>query len=267
MDSEVVEHDRACVQCRGWKSFPGLMHGTTLKTVLPQPGKIDFFEQVRAARAAGVMPEGWTLGCDQVHGNRIAVVSEPVSEHEAPEGFRHDDALHAGEFPQTDGLITTFPGLLLVIRTADCLPLFLVDPVEKMAGLAHCGWQGLKVNLAAETAGRMVGVGASADVLEAWMGPCIQCGSYEVGTELVESFRKSYPDGEVSPDGMHLDLRAVARQQLLNAGLRPDHIHECDECTFAGDDRFHSYRRDGEAAGRMLSFVGFSSNPSRQYDS
>ncbi len=257
MNSESGTDSGTLIGCDAWHGFPGLAHGTSLKGVLSGQGKGTFFDQIREARAAGVIPNGWTLGCDQVHGSHITVVREPVSEQSAPVGFRYDDVLRAAEYPSTDALITTFPGLILAIRTADCLPLFLVDPIHKIIGLAHCGWRGLKENLAAETAGRMAGFGISVAMMEAWMGPCIQHDMYEVGHELVEKFERLYPGAGISPNGRNLDLRTITRHQLLNAGMQSEKIHICEDCTYHDDNRFCSYRRDGNNAGRMLSFMGF----------
>ena len=87
------------------------------------------------------------------------------------------------------------------------------------------------------------------------IGPCC----YEVGDDVREafgspgaSFFRPAPNGR-----LHLDVRAANARQLLDAGLRPGALHHVADCTRCRADLYHSYRRDGKAAGRMISFVGF----------
>jgi copper oxidase (laccase) domain-containing protein len=103
---------------------------------------------------------------------------------------------------------------------------------------------------------RLVAAGSEAGDLLAALGPGIGPCCYEVGDELKASFPPQFfRDG---PRGRrHLDVRAANRAQLLEAGLRREHIHSVDHCTRCRADLYHSYRRDGKAAGRMINFVGF----------
>jgi YfiH family protein len=248
----------SCVTAHRWNTlYPGLVHGVSTRQALPEPEKMDFFEMIRQARGRGVLPAAWTLGGDQTHEDHVALIGGPISEDNRPEGFRWDEELTAGEFPATDALVATFPGVLLAIQTADCLPVFFVAPKSRMVGLAHCGWRGLRAGLAAKTARAMLAEGADPTVLEVWLGPCIRAAAYEVGAELVKEFAGAFPGAAVSHNGTHLDLAAVARHQLAEAGVRPDLIFDSAECTFAQGDRYHSYRRDAAGAGRMVSFIGF----------
>jgi hypothetical protein len=240
-----------------WSALPDLIHGTTTREALPEQGKSDFFESLARARARAALPDMWTVGADQVHATRVQILDRPLRPHEQPDGYRHDDSLRAGEFPATDALVTTLPGLLLVVQTADCLPVFLLDRQRKVCGLAHGGWRGLLGGIAGRLARAMIDLGAAPSGLEAWLGPAIGAAQYEVGGELVAQFRAAFSGAPVAPDDRHLDLAAVARHQLVAAGVAPVRILSSGECTRARDDRYHSYRAQGEAAGRMLSFIGF----------
>lgn len=245
------------VQCPRWADVTGLIHGVTTRAALPGRGKDDFFTAIRRAREAGAMPAVPTIGAEQVHGEHIEAICEPLELRKHPVGFRCEDELDACEFPATDALVTAISGMLIVIQTADCLPVFLVDRENQVAGLAHCGWRGLHQGLAGKTACAMIGQGALVGNLEAWLGPCIQAEQYEVGRELVEDFRSAFPGAPVSPNGTHLDLPAIARWQLEQAGLGPARIFNSGECTRGRMELYHSYRGDGKNAGRILSFIGF----------
>lgn len=245
------------VTCPAWQRLPGLIHGVTTRRALPQPGKSNLFDAVHAARAADVLPTALTLGADQVHGDRLAAVIEPIELKRRPDGLRCDAAHEICEFAATDALLTTLPGVLLVIQTADCLPVFIADPAARVAGLAHCGWRGLRSGLAGKLAREMTAQSASPAAMEAWLGPAICVEHYEVGPELVRDFQEAFPGAPVSPNGTHLDLAATARWQLERAGLAPGRIHDSGECTLGQPDRYHSYRGEGAQAGRLLSFIGF----------
>ena len=256
-----ISHDRLKVEHPAWDSVPGLVHGVTTRAALPEPGKADFFTVIARARAAGVLPERWTVGADQVHGAAVAAIDRPLDDSLRPAGYRCDEALRACEFPRTDALVTSLPGLLLVIQTADCLPIFLVDADRRVAALAHCGWRGRRGRRRRSPAARAFALGARPRSLQAWLGPCICAENYEVSAAIAEDFAAAFPGAPAAADGRHLDLPAIARWQLLQAGLAPESIIDSGECTLGRPDRYHSYRGAGDEAGRMLSFIGFESPP------
>lgn len=239
-------------------AVPNLIHGITTRTALPSPGKADFFDSITQARTAGALPNVLALGADQVHSDRLVLIDEPIGDNNRHDGFRWNDQLRAGEFPKADALVTTLPGVLLIIQTADCLPVFAIDADNKIAGLAHCGWRGLRAGLAGNLITQMISSGADPNNIQVWLGPCIHAANYEVSRELVEDFRQAFPNAPVAIDDRHLDLPAVAQHQIEQVGIAPNHIADSGQCTFALSDRYHSWRAHGPTAGRMLSFVGFS---------
>jgi YfiH family protein len=227
----VLSADQTHVQFPGWAARSGLLHGTTTRPALP------------------------TFGADQVHGAAIGIVDAALQPSRQPEGLRWDAALQIGEFAATDALVTNQPGVLLAIQTADCLPVFLLDTHAGVFAIAHCGWKGLDQGLAGATARAMFALGAAPGRIEAWLGPCIQPANYEVSADLVERFAAACPGGCIAPDGRHLDLPAVGRWQLEQAGLLPAAVVSSNECTLRQSDRYHSYRADADRSGRMLSFM------------
>jgi len=210
-------------------------------------------------RAAGwdCDPESVTLiGADQVHGEKIEVVQGDADLQRAQRLPKQPEArLAAFEFPETDSLITTQPRTMLVIQTADCLPILFRDSTTGMLGACHCGWKGVYARLGQKTAEQMIRMGANAATIEAWLGPAIRAHNYEVGREMVERFQAEFPETQVSSNGTHLDLAAAAHAQIREAGLLESKIHDSGECTFGAAQLYHSYRRDGPKAGRLLTVI------------
>ena len=193
--------------------------------------------------------EGQVALAEQVHGDKVARVSAGT-----------------GSVPVAgaDALVTNTPDVLLMLFFADCVPVYLADPVRKAVGLAHAGWRGTAANIAARTVETMrEEFGCLPASCLAAIGPCIGGDSYEVGPEVADRFRTLpgsraanvvLPRSEVA--GTYtLNLRAVVFLQLLSAGLKAGSIAVCDEDTFRNRRDFFSYRRDG-VTGRMGAFLG-----------
>lgn len=151
-----------------------------------------------------------------------------------------------------DSLITNVPGVMMCITTADCLPLFLYDPVAKAAAITHCGWRGICSGIASSTVGLMKdGFGGDPSATVAAFGPCI-CGScYEVGGELKSDFARLFPADEIDrfftprDNGKYLlDIRSAVIADLLSAGLMTKNIYDTGICSYESPV-FASYRRSG----------------------
>jgi YfiH family protein len=194
----------------------------------------------RARVAAALADRGRLHLLKQVHGAEV---------REAPwEGRPEGDAALAGR-----------AGLILGIETADCLPVLLVDPARRAVGAAHAGWRGTVAGASGAAVAALVARGSRPADLVAAVGPGIGPCCYEVGPELALAFG---PGGEVffrtGPRGRpHLDVRAANVAQLRAAGVPEAQIHHVDDCTCCRADLYHSYRREGRGAGRMISYVGW----------
>ncbi len=160
--------------------------------------------------------------------------------------------------PRGDACLTAEPGLLMVIQTADCLPLLLFDPERKVAAAGHCGWKGTAAGLAAQMAAVMAEeFGCTRKNIIAALGPCIGPARYQVGDDVRKIFREknASESGFIFKENrLFLDLKQANREQLLNAGVRK--IYSLNNCTFS-ESEYYSYRRNGVSAGRMLSYIGF----------
>lgn len=148
-----------------------------------------------------------------------------------------------------DALISNTPGRTLAVKTADCLPILLVDGKNRAVAAVHAGWRGTVRRIACRTADVMCRNFATnpAD-LHAAIGPGIGGCCYEVGSEVAAEFGLS---GRV-----HVDLAEANRRQMLDLGIPKRQIHLAGLCTQCRPEDFWSYRREKEGAGRMFSFVG-----------
>lgn len=176
----------------------------------------------------------------QVHGAKVSIV-----EASPPEG----EVVDAGE---CDALLTRLPGVGLVVQTADCVPVLLA--AADAIGAVHAGWRGAAANVAGAAAGSLLGLTGDPGSVRAWLGPAIGACCYEVGGEVAARFAGEFLRS-AGGGRYRLDLPAVVRSQLESAGLRPENVAPNPTCTMCGGDRFASYRRDGERAGRMIALV------------
>lgn len=161
---------------------------------------------------------------------------------------------------QGDALITDTAGLLVGVRTADCLPILLVETRRRAVAAVHAGWRGTVANIAGKTVARLAEeLGGDPRSMHAVVGPGIGVCCYEVGPEVAARFRRLFPEREDLDRRTRVDLAEANRRQLAGAGLPVDQIHIGAPCSFCHPEEFHSYRRDGSGAGRMLSAVGIRS--------
>ena len=223
------------------EALPGVVHGFERRSpTTPE----ETHEATRARVASALEGRGRLCLMRQVHG--ATVVRAPWEEK-----------------PDGDVALTTTPGVLVGVETADCLPLLLVDPVRLAAAVVHAGWRGTAARVAAHATAALVASGSRPEDLVAAAGPCIGACCYEVGEELRPAFgRGAELFFQPGPRGRpHLDVRAANVSQLVESGVSPENIHHVHECTSCGGDLYHSYRRDGPGGGRMISFVGYEQEP------
>lgn len=167
----------------------------------------------------------------QVHGNEVRIVDQ------------------AGQQGTADGLISDTVGLCVGILTADCVPIFLIDPVHRVVSAVHAGWRGTAAQIAVRASKLMrENFGSDPGQLEAAIGPGIGKCCFEVGPEVAREFGPWESEAKTC-----LDLVRINRSQLELAGVRK--IYESGLCTMCGTG-FYSFRRERDQAGRMLSFVG-----------
>ena len=153
-----------------------------------------------------------------------------------------------GVLGEGDALITNQPGLAVSIRTADCYPILLADAENRAVAAIHAGWRGTAAQIVRKTLQQMSAeFGTDPKDVSASIGPGIGACCFEVGDEVSRQFGV---DGRT-----HLDLASENRKQLEAAGVPSQNIEALSVCTFCDAERFFSYRREKEKAGRMTSFI------------
>ncbi|MFQ6037885.1 MAG: peptidoglycan editing factor PgeF [Candidatus Aminicenantales bacterium] len=179
----------------------------------------------------------------------------------------HSNILHTiDEFPEQnlrgDALMTKIPGVLLVVKTADCLPVLAFSEKERVVAAVHCGWRSTSQRLI-QTVVDAFQSHAHADPssLRFGLGPSIASRCYPVGEDVLEAFRDAALSLDTfTPDTTEkgkylLDLKRANRSQLLESGVLPANILSLELCPHCEEDMI-SARRDGRTRSRMLNFIG-----------
>ncbi|MBV8939575.1 MAG: peptidoglycan editing factor PgeF [Alphaproteobacteria bacterium] len=193
-------------------------------------------------RVASIFGASEVLTCYQLHSSRAVTVVGPM----AP-----------ANFPEADALVTSTPGLVLGVLTADCAPVLLSDAQAGVIAAAHAGWKGALSGIVEATIAAMQAQGAAAGRITAAIGPCISQASYQVGPEFIQRFCDEDAANARFFTGRQFDLGAYVAQRLNLAGVVRVNRLECDTC--AEEAQFFSYRRAtlrGERGyGRQLSVI------------
>lgn len=192
----------------------------------------------------------------QVHG---ADVLELPADPAARAPFLHSEVAAR---PAADALVTDTPDAAVAVAVADCMPVLIVDPQVGAVAAAHAGWRGLAAGVIEETVAKMnARYGSRPEHLRVGIGPSIGPCCFEVGEEVIEAFTERGYGDEVRVAGNHTprpyaNLGAVAAAILARLGVPSEQVADVALCTRCNSDRLWSYRKDGEAAGRMLCGVG-----------
>jgi polyphenol oxidase len=191
----------------------------------------------------------------QVHGDGVLVVDEGLTRRAGFPGCLVDERV------ERDGLVTRLPGLALVISTADCVPILIVDPVRRAVAAVHAGWRGTAKRIAAEAVAAMAAsFGTAAADCRAAVGPSIRGCCYEVDEPVAEAMGRAIPSWEAHavagrPGHWRIDLAELNRMVLETAGLKPEAIDVLDACTACRTELFFSHRAERGRTGRMMSFI------------
>jgi len=161
---------------------------------------------------------------------------------------------------EADAMISDTPGLILMQRFADCVPILLWDARRRAIGLAHAGWRGTLLGIAREvTRAMMEAFGSRPDDLAVGLGPGIGPCCYQVGAEIAPAVNAAFPHGDGvlirQADGSyHLDLWEANRQQLAALGV--EQIQVSNLCTACHTAEFYSHRAEKGKTGRFGVVVG-----------
>lgn len=208
----------------------------------------------------------------QFHSNLVVVASAADALRDRPR--------------KADGLMTSAPGVLLAIQTADCIPVLVADRKRRVVAAFHAGWRGTVKRIVETGVGRMrMEFSSRPEDLVAAIGPGVGACCYAVGEEVLSSFESQFtyggelfcevydsdpvrtkypmlfltqraPGHSLIGPSLHLDLVEANRRQLIDAGLNPGAIKVVGGCTSCQPELFFSHRASSGHAGRMMSVIG-----------
>ncbi|HMF76834.1 MAG TPA: peptidoglycan editing factor PgeF [Bryobacteraceae bacterium] len=153
-----------------------------------------------------------------------------------------------GSLEEGDALITSEAGNWIGIRTADCVPILIADPENRVAAAIHAGWRGTVASIVRHAVEKMTqDFRTDPGRLLVAIGPAIGPCCFEVGPEVAQQFHSN---------ARTIDLATANSQRLIDAGVALEHIEVMRLCTVcSGPGQFHSFRRDKEQSGRMVSAI------------
>ncbi|MBN1151367.1 peptidoglycan editing factor PgeF [candidate division WOR-3 bacterium] len=167
----------------------------------------------------------------QIHSSKIAIVPD-------------DDP------NECDGILTKTPQIAICVQTADCLPLSLYDKKKRIIAVLHCGWRGIFSGIIEAGLEKMSDLGSEVETTIGVVHPHICSMCYEVKQDVASIFPKEAV--LKSEDKLHLDLAGLVSTKLKDLGI--ERVIFSSLCTCHNPGLFHSYRRDGEKAGRIISW-------------
>jgi hypothetical protein len=151
---------------------------------------------------------------------------------------------------RADGHGTATEGVLLAVTVADCIPVYLIDPVRRAVALLHAGWRGVAGGILGKGLDLLTGQGSDVEnvSIHCGIGICGRC--YEVGAEVLSACGLSARLGEKRG----LDLRAVLTAQARSYSVQK--VSTSSLCSAHSENRFFSHRASGGADGRMVAYLG-----------
>lgn len=244
------------LRARNLGALPGVLHGFTGRTwdpddpgapelSLARRGQVDDDELVARWEAVArslhpALTAGQVALLDQVHGPTVLRARRPTGP--------------LATLGDADAVYTDAPGLVLAVRTADCVPVLVAG--RRFVGAAHSGWRGTAAGVVPALVDALRAEGEAPEELTVAVGPAISGEAYEVGDEVVRGLRGAGLDEDDfllgGGERPHVDLRAAVAAQLRRLGVT--RVAILPHCT-VNDTRFHSHRRDGAASGRQAAVI------------
>ncbi|WP_414698639.1 peptidoglycan editing factor PgeF [Peptacetobacter sp. AB845] len=183
--------------------------------------------------------------CKQIHSDIVRIIKK-------------DDI---GVTEEADAMITDIPQIPLMIYTADCVPIVLVDTNKKIIADIHAGWRGTYAEIVVKTIKSMLNnFGTNPEDIVCIIGPAIGSCCYEVSKDLVDKFNtivtnKDFKFYIIKEDRFHIDLTKINSYLLEKCGVKKENIHNLNICTSCQNDKFYSYRKDNKTDKRIGTIV------------
>jgi len=252
------------LQFNNLNRYPGLLHFTTLRTGGTSTAN---YSSLNLGLNSGDSSENVLSNRNKLC-SALGISAEklifPIQTHTATVKLITHDFFNAlkedqkGYLLDTDAIITDLKGVCVAVKTADCVPVLLFDPVRNVVAVIHAGWRGTAQNIVLKTIQKLVEEFGSepADLIAA-IGPSISPDVYEVGGEVFSQFESNFYHHKVPshPDKRMLDLWKANHHQLISGGVSSEQIEIAQLCTWSESERFFSARRDGAKTGRMATGI------------
>jgi polyphenol oxidase len=234
----------------GWaEAFPWLVQGTTTRGSRDAPFDLGLFS---GGLSESDVRRNWSrlrvwaearciVHARQVHGSDVRA-------HAPDQSDRHSTGAPT-LVDECDGHVTAEAGTLLAITTADCVPVFAVDPDRRIVGAVHAGWRGAAAGVLERGLEAMSDLGARPADLHVHFGPAICASCYEVGAEVFEALGRRPPERPAP-----IDLRGILADRAVAAGVRPERVTLSTHCTRCTGSRLFSHR--GGDAHRQVGYIG-----------
>jgi len=173
--------------------------------------------------------------CNQTHSNHVQFIIKP------------------GVYKKTDGLVCNFDSnLILLIQTADCVPIFIVDNFQGLMGLVHSGWRGTYRSIIKSALSIFLDKGSKKNNIMLYLGPSIKQCCYQVKEDVSKYFSNRHIT--IKNNILYLNLLEKIKDDIISMGIDNNNIYSSEICTFE-DKKYYSYRRGDE--GRTYSAIGF----------
>lgn len=206
----------------------------------------------------------------QVHGNYVAIVTEDDAREAYNKYSKNYIEKNLNKFPfssdyliEADGYVTNTPHLPIAIFTADCTPLLMEDPVNKVIAAVHCGWRSTALDIMKNATDAMISLGANIQYIRAAIGPAICKDCFEVGQEVIDAMNhlltydacELYTKKSNSNDKYLLDLKSVVKRRLVQIDLSINNIEDLNECTMCNPSLYWSHRITGLNRGSQANVI------------
>ncbi len=220
--------------------FKNLIHGFTTK-------KEGNFRKLKTAQRQTIarlcVNDADLVIAEQIHKDKIVVVGEKDKRK---------------TIKKTDGLVSKEKGIVLGIRTADCLPILFYESEQEIIGAVHAGWKGSFKKISKEVIEKIKSLGGKSAKIIVAIGPHIKSCCYDVTRKRADIFQEQIGNKIIIKrnNKLFLDLTKVNFIQLLENGYKEENIEILPFCTHCNHDLFFSFRKDKNNYGEMLSFIG-----------
>lgn len=152
-------------------------------------------------------------------------------------------------YSNVDGIFSKNKNHALQVKSADCLPIFFIHKYEKIFGVIHAGWKGLKNGIISKSTNLLRRNINDLSEITAFIGPSISQKNYEVKNEFIDYFGNEFIE---NVDGKFFcNLKGVASFQLQKLGIK--NVINCNQCTYENEN-YHSYRRN-KTSKRMIGLI------------